>query len=67
MMGLQEVATANEMEQKVLRVYDLLKELSVEPGAPPCVTSNSQRALAIVWQIVNDLGLTDEQLFDYGV
>lgn len=45
-----------EMEEKVRQAYALLKELSLVQDHP-CVRQNARRALASVWQIVNDLGL----------
>ncbi|MCL5264485.1 MAG: hypothetical protein M1343_04710 [Chloroflexi bacterium] len=56
-----------DVEKKVLQVYELLKELSADPAAAPCIKANSQKALACVWQIVNDLGLGSEQLFELGI
>ena len=53
-----------ETEVQVLEVYGALKELSADQA--PCVAKNAQRALAVVWQIVNDLGLEFEQLYEYG-
>lgn len=54
-------------EARVKAVYETLKELAGDPQAPPCVTANARKALASVWQIVNDLGLSFEQLYEYGV
>jgi len=53
-----------ETESRVKEVYEALKELSCDEA--PCVAKNAQRALAVVWQIMNDLGLECEQLYDYG-
>ena len=53
-----------ETEVRVRQVYEALKELSRDEA--PCVAKNAQRALAVVWQIMNDLGLEFEQLYDYG-
>lgn len=66
-MSQKATAVDVALEKKVLQVYELLKELSSDPGAAPCVTCNSKRALAVVWQIANDLDLVHEELFDYGV
>ena len=54
-------------EAKALETYQNLKALASDPDAPPCVVSNARRALASVWQIVNDLGLSFEQLYEYEV
>jgi hypothetical protein len=53
-----------ETEARVTEVYEALKELSKDEA--PCVAKNAQRALAVVWQIMNDLGLEFEQLYEYG-
>ncbi|MBI2953391.1 MAG: hypothetical protein HYY30_03695 [Chloroflexi bacterium] len=61
------VMVVTDLERKVLQAFELLKELCVDPEATPCVKANSQKALASVWQIANDLGLAHEQLFELGV
>lgn len=53
-----------ETETRVKEVYEALKDLSRDEA--PCVAKNAQRALAVVWQIMNDLALECEQLYDYG-
>ncbi len=53
-----------ETEVRVKEVYETLKVLSKDES--PCVAKNAQRALAVVWQIMNNLGLEYEQLYDYG-
>lgn len=52
------------IEEKVLGVYELLKELSLAEENPS-VSCNARRALAAVWQIVNNLGLEFEQIYEY--
>lgn len=52
------------MEQKVLSVYETLKELSMVKEIPT-VSCNARRALASVWQIVNNMGLEFEQIYEY--
>ncbi len=66
-METQKSLTLTDVEKKVMQTYELLKELCGDPNVAPCVKANSQRALASVWQIANDLGLAHEQLFEYGV
>jgi len=56
-----------DVEREVLRVYEDLKRLAVRDDAPPCVQRNAKKALACLWQAVNDLDLTFEQLRDLGV
>ncbi len=58
---------AEGYELKALEVYQSLKTLAADPEAPPCVAANARKALASVWQIVNDLGLIFEQLYEYEV
>jgi hypothetical protein len=57
-------AQMTETEVRVTEVYEALKLLSKDEA--PCVAKNAQRALAVVWQILNDLGLENEQLYEYG-
>ncbi len=61
------VVVSNDLEKKVLQTYELLKELIVDPESPPCIKANAQKALACMWQVVNDLDIAHEQLFEYGV
>lgn len=55
-----------EIEGKVIEIYKLLKEIS-QVEDYPALNHNAKRALGIVWQMVNHLGLEYEQLDDYGV
>ena len=54
-------------ETQVLDSYTRLKALSAAPGVAPCVERNVKSALACMWQVVNDLDLVFEQLYDVGV
>lgn len=56
-----------DVEREVLRVYNDLKALAVRDDASPCVQRNAKKALACLWQAVNDLDLTFEQTRDLGV
>ncbi|HSC28870.1 MAG TPA: hypothetical protein VLD67_16460 [Vicinamibacterales bacterium] len=56
-----------ETDARLLRVYQELKALAAQPGLPPCTDRNVRRALACMWQVVNDLDLEFEQLYDLGV
>jgi hypothetical protein len=56
-----------ELEREVWDLYERLKRLAVRPDAPPCVERNAKKALACLWQVVNDLHLRFEQLYDAGV
>jgi hypothetical protein len=56
-----------DVEREVLRVYNDLKALAVRDDAPPCVQRNAKKALACLWQAVNDLDLSFEQTRDLGV
>jgi hypothetical protein len=61
---MKQESQLTETEVRVKEVYEALKELSKDEA--PCVARNAQRALAVVWQIMNNLGLEHEQLYDYG-
>ena len=56
-----------ESDAQVLRLYRELKTLAAQPGLPPCTERNVKKALACMWQIVTDLNLEYEQLYDVGV
>jgi hypothetical protein len=53
-------------EQQLLQVYRTLKTLAAEDH-PPCVERNVKKALACMWQVVNDLNLEFEQVYDLGI
>ena len=46
------------------RTEDACRPLRI---SPPCVERNVKKALACMWQVVNDLDLEFEQLYDLGV
>lgn len=52
-----------EIEAKVLEIYQLLKVVSQIEDFP-ALSNNAKRALGVVWQMVNHLGLNQEQLDD---
>jgi len=54
-------------ERQVAEVYAAVKALAGRADLPPCVERNAKKALACLWQAVNDLGLEFEQLSDLGV
>ena len=57
----------DDVERQVLEVYDRLKLLAGRSDVAPCVTANSRAALAVMWQVVNDLDLDNEPLDHLGV
>ena len=57
--------TASEAD--LLRVYRELKTLAAQEDLPPCAERNVKKALACMWQVVTDLDLEFEQLYDVGV
>jgi hypothetical protein len=57
----------SDTEQQVLDLYERLKELAARDDLAPCVQHNIRKALACLWQVVNDLDLRFEQLYDVGV
>jgi hypothetical protein len=54
-------------EADLLRLYRELKALAAREDLPPCAERNVKKALACMWQVVNDLDLEFEQLYDVGV
>ena len=56
-----------DIERELLANYEALKRLAARDDLPPCVARNTREALACLWQIVNDLDLEFEQLYDLGV
>ena len=57
----------SDTETQLLRLYDELKALAARSDLPPCAERNVKKALACMWQIVNDLDLEFEQLYELGV
>ena len=54
-------------DAEVLRIYADLKRLLARDDLPPGARANAEQALSAMWQIVNDLGLAYEFLYDLGV
>jgi hypothetical protein len=54
-------------DEQVLAIYTALKEMAANPDLPPCTERNVKKALACMWQVVNDLNLEFEQIYDLGV
>ncbi len=59
--------TLSESEVELARIYRELKTLAVRQDLPPCAERNVKKALACMWQVVNDLDLEFEQLYDLGI
>ena len=57
----------SDTETQFLRIYGELKALASRDDLPPCAERNVKKALACMWQVVNDLDLEFEQLYDVGV
>jgi hypothetical protein len=57
----------SEAEATLLHTYRQLKTLAAHQDLPPCAERNVKKALACLWQVVNDLDLEFEQLYDLGV
>ncbi len=55
------------VEEQALVLYNELKAFLSMPDLAPCAQSNARVALAAVWQIVNDLDLDFEYIYEYGV
>ena len=54
-------------DAQLLAIYRELKTLAAREDLPPCAERNVKKALACMWQVVNDLNLEFEQLYDVGV
>ena len=54
-------------DEELLAIYASLKSIAARPDLAPCVERNVKKALACMWQVVNDLNLEYEQLYDIGV
>jgi hypothetical protein len=54
-------------EAQALQAYQLLKVLAANADLPPCAERNVKKALACMWQVVNDLDIEYEQLYELGV
>ena len=59
--------TLSESEVEFARIYRELKTLAVRQDLPPCAERNVKKALACLWQVVNDLDPEFEQLYELGV
>jgi hypothetical protein len=59
--------TLTDAEAQLARIYSELKALAGRDDLPPCAAQNVRKALACMWQVVNDLDLEFEQLYDLGV
>jgi hypothetical protein len=57
----------DDADAQMLRLYRELKAVAARTDLPPCVERNVKKALACMWQVVNDLNLEYEQLYDLGV
>ena len=56
-----------EFEGEVLRLYRETKALCARTDLPPCAARNLRASLAALYQVVNDLDLEFEHLYDLGV
>ena len=56
-----------ETEADLVRIYTDLKMMAARGDLPPCAERNVKKALACMWQVMNDLNLEFEQLYDLGV
>jgi hypothetical protein len=54
-------------EERLLAAYQDLKQLAGQSDLPPCAARGVRKALACMWQVINDLDLDFEQLSDIGV
>ena len=56
-----------DTEVQLARIYGDLKTMAAREDLPPCAERNVKKALACMWQVMNDLDLEFEQLYDLGV
>ena len=56
-----------EREVELAGIYAGLKAMAARDDLPPCAERNVKKALACLWQVMNDLDLEFEQLYDVGV
>lgn len=57
----------SDTEVELARVYRELKALAARHDLSPCAERNVKKALACMWQVVNDLDIEFEQLYEVGV
>ena len=57
----------SDSDAQLLAIYRELKTLAARTDLPPCAERNVKKALGCLWQVVNDLNLEFEQLYDVGV
>jgi hypothetical protein len=57
----------SETEADLARIYADLKAMAAREDLPPCAERNVKKALGCMWQVMNDLDLEFEQLYDVGV
>ena len=56
-----------DAEVQLAQIYGDLKTMAAREDLPPCAERNVKKALACMWQVVNDLDLEFEQLYELGV
>jgi hypothetical protein len=56
-----------DAEKQLAEIYEELKAMAGREDLPPCAERNVKKALACMWQVMNDLDLEYEQLYDLGV
>ena len=56
-----------DTEVQLARIYEDLKAMARRDDLPPCAERNVKKALACMWQVMNDLDLEFEQLYELGV
>ncbi len=54
-------------ENEIMEIYERLKALAARDDLAPCIGSNVRFATAAIAQIVTDLDLEWEHLYDIGV
>lgn len=54
-------------EREACAVYEALKALAAHGDLPRCMEGNVRKALACMWQVMNDLDVEYEHLYYLGV
>ena len=57
----------SDLEVEIKGVYEKLKELCARDDLSPCMVSNLRFSTAAMAQVVTDLGLDYEHLYDLGI
>jgi hypothetical protein len=57
----------SETEAQLVDIYEDLKVMAAREDLPPCAERNVKKALACMSQVMNDLNLEYESLYELGI